>query len=387
MRNEANVITAMHAVCAAGVGTSAIVQAMMAGTSGLRPCEHLHPENLDATIHAGAITDETWQQIEKEHPQTNRPTALGLHVGEQVLQQNPPTDAARTGLVVCTTKAEIDTLFHTARQNPRQPTDAVGEPAKLLEQLTKTLAVDGPCMLVSNACASGLLGLMQADRWLRRGWCDRVLVVAVDVLSEFVVSGFASLAALGSGPCRPFDADRDGISLGEAGATVLLEPHTTTAMPLATLKGYAHTSDGFHLTAPARGGIHLAHAIEQALHHANLTTDQLHYVNAHGTGTPYNDEAEAHAIAATVGCETPVTSMKAYFGHTLGAAGLLEAALCIEMMQTGCVPASLGCQTPGVPVPIRLLQSPATLSLKHVLTLKTGFGGLNAATILGNPNT
>lgn len=380
---DANVITAAHAVCAAGDDLSAIASNLLAGRSGLRSQVIAGRE-----VFAGRV--ERWGDATSTSTTTAASAALEAAAG--VLQPCNHARGARTGLIVSTTKADIDPLLAAARSDPQMQPPETGELVRLLEQLVARLAertfLVGPTQVVSNACASGLVAMMQADRWIRRGRCERVLVVGVDRLSEFVVAGFASLAALGSGPCKPFDAARDGVSLGEAAAAVMIESPAAAGRaanpPLAAIAGYAQTSDGFHLTAPARGGVQLIAAIEQSLAMAGLAPQAIDFVNAHGTGTPYNDEAEACAIAATLPAGPPVASFKGCFGHTLGAAGVLEAAVCVELMQRQQRPASLGCQTPGVPVDLHISQAATPAPLRHVLTLKTGFGGLNAAMILSH---
>ncbi len=252
----------------------------------------------------------------------------------------------------------------------------------MASDLGDELRMDGPVLAVSNACASGLVAIMEARRILEQGRCARVLVVGVDILSEFVLSGFSCLKALGRGPCRPFDTRRDGLSLGEGAGAILLTRDPGPGA-LAVIRGWAATNDATHITAPSRTAAGLTSALAHCLEESGLEAGDIDYINAHGTGTVFNDEMEALAIHSTFGPDAPVSSMKGYIGHTLGAAGVIETCLCVMALRDRIIPASMGLRDLGVSsairLPVRHLQAPR---MKRLVSIKCGFGGMNAAIIL-----
>jgi 3-oxoacyl-[acyl-carrier-protein] synthase-1 len=213
-----------------------------------------------------------------------------------------------------------------------------------------------------------------------------MIVVGVDVLADFILSGFSSLKSLSRRPCRPYDKERDGLSLGEGAGAVILAVDKSNLPVLATIKGWAVTNDANHITGPSRTGEGLKVAMKKALNMAQMTPEQIDYINGHGTGTIYNDEMEAQAIGTVFEKSLPpVTSMKGYFGHTLGAAGTIETGLCLMAMRENTIPACLGFERLGVDKPINVPAEHLKHNLTNVLTIKCGFGGVNAAVILGSP--
>jgi 3-oxoacyl-[acyl-carrier-protein] synthase-1 len=258
-------------------------------------------------------------------------------------------------------------------------------PGALAAWLGEQLAVRGPCIAVSNACAAGLVALIQGARLLQRQEVDVVLVLGIDVLADFIVSGFVAFRAVSDRPCRPFDADRDGLSLGEGAAALLLSRGEPPSPAIGVIEGWAVTNDAHDITAPDPTGRGLARAIDAALTRSSLEPNEVDFINAHGTATLQNDTMEAEALAAVFGPRTPpVASMKGYFGHTLGAAGVIEAALCLNTLSDQVLPASCGFRTLGVDRPIDIVTQPRECkTAQHVLSLKSGFGGVNAAVVLG----
>ncbi len=257
------------------------------------------------------------------------------------------------------------------RYIPQQPArDAMG-----------AFGFDAPVRVVSNACASGTNALGIATRLLRTGGARRVLVLAYDALCELVFAGFDALQAASPEKCRPFDIARSGLMLGEGAAALLLE--ADARCPLAFVRGHGAASDNFHLTRPDPSGAGPRRAMERALADAGWTPDSVDYINAHGTGTPFNDASEAAALHA-IAPACPVSSTKAMTGHTLGAAGALEAAFCIHAMHGGFLPPNLHVQTPepGIDL-VANTARPATV--RRVLSNSFGFGGSNATVALEMP--
>lgn len=235
--------------------------------------------------------------------------------------------------------------------------------------------------VVSHACVSGLLALILAQRWISTGQADQVLVTGADLVSEFILRGFQSFHALSLGPCRPFDHHRNGISLGEGAATLLLSAQVIGKTPIELVSG-ASTNDANHLSGPSRTGEELAMAIERCLTQAGVSPKSLDMISAHGTASVYNDEMEAKALGMLGLVETPVHSLKGLVGHTLGAAGVLETAIVLEAMERQQRLPSLGYKTPGVSYPLAVTETLQSARLDHVLKTGSGFGGVNAAILL-----
>jgi 3-oxoacyl-[acyl-carrier-protein] synthase-1 len=248
--------------------------------------------------------------------------------------------------------------------------------AGLAGMLARKLGMVNRPVVVSNACISGSQALLVAIRLLKGKPFRYALVAGADMLSEFVLSGFRAFEALASGACRPFDALRDGLSLGEAAAAVLLVKEEATPGSWRLAAG-ACTNDAHHISRPSPEGEGLYHAIRLALAAETVRPD---FISAHGTGTFYNDEMEARALTRAGLNEVPVNSLKGYVGHTLGAAGLVETLLTMEALNQGQLVASAGCSRPGVTDPIRIvLNHQPCRHPRAFLKTSSAFGGSNAA--------
>lgn len=249
-------------------------------------------------------------------------------------------------------------------------------------------------VVVSNACISGLCAQIEAMRALRSGKYDYAVVTGADCLSAFIVSGFQSFKALSQQPCRPFDSGRNGLNLGEAAATIVFaaERAACGAETSGTGKGAAMPGNGFgtwtavsgatrndanHISGPSRTGEGSFRALRQVL--ADACADELAFVNVHGTATPYNDEMESIAINRADLSDVPVCGLKGYFGHTLGAAGVLETIISMKAADEGCVPATAGWRESGVSCPVSVSSECRHTDKKAFIKLLSGFGGCNAA--------
>jgi 3-oxoacyl-(acyl-carrier-protein) synthase len=253
------------------------------------------------------------------------------------------------------------------------------------------LGIEGPNCAVSVACASGAMAIALAANMLLDEAAPMILAGGSDALSPFTLSGFNSLQALDPEPCRPFDQNRNGLNLGEGAAVLVLETlaHATKrdAKILAVLRGWAMTNDATHPTAPRKDGLGLACCIQRALEMAGCGIEDVGYVNAHGTGTPLNDIAETHAYESAFHGRSrpiPVSSTKSYFGHCLGAAGALEAAITITAMQTGALFPTLRLTDPIESSGIDWLRGELRRQpLPVAMSVSAGFGGSNAALVFG----
>lgn len=242
-------------------------------------------------------------------------------------------------------------------------------------------------MIVANACASGGNAIGHGFDLIRCGMADIVLAAGYDALCELVFTGFDGLQALAPEACRPFDKRRNGLMLGEGAACLILESqehaYSRKAGIYGMVRGYGHTTDLGHLTQPDQAGRPLMDAMRNALHIAGLSASEIGYINAHGTGTPLNDLAEARAIESIfVGSEARLSSTKAALGHTLGAAGAIEAVLCLQALKNGELPPQINLLEPEELVTARLVGHREKRTVRHALNLNLGFGGSAAALVL-----
>lgn len=285
--------------------------------------------------------------------------------------------SSRVVFVLSTTKGNIELL---EQGKPYDKRIDINEAAKNIMRFYNNPA---PPVIVSNACISGVMAMLVAKRLLASGQYDHAIVTGADVLTHFVVSGFQSLFAISSLPCKPFDADRTGISLGEAAATVVLScdlPGKTSTK--ITIEGGAITNDANHISGPSRTGEELAIAIRKALHDSQLQNDDIGFISAHGTATAYNDEMEAKALNLAGLQHTPMHSLKGYFGHTLGAAGIVESVINIHSMLHNELVPSLGFTKMGVNPEVNIIRKTESMPIKNCLKTASGFGGCNAAMVL-----
>ncbi len=255
--------------------------------------------------------------------------------------------------------------------------------------VAEALGFTGPVTIVSNACASGTSALGEAWEMLRRGQAERALSGGYDALGQILFSGFDSLLSLSPTVCRPFDAHRDGLSIGEGAAVFALETLASAtrrgAGILGEVIGYGATIDRHHLTQPHPEGEAACRAMELACASARVTPEEIDYVNAHGTGTPLNDEAEARAINRWAGgcaARLPVSSTKAGTGHLMGGAGAGEAAVCLLSLREQWLPPELALETPDPACSFRIVARPEDAAVKVTLSNSFGFGGVNATIIL-----
>jgi len=252
----------------------------------------------------------------------------------------------------------------------------------ILDVIRVRTGIAGPAYVVSTACSSSGKVFGAAERLLDAGLLDAALVGGIDSLCQLTLRGFHALEVLSPGPCRPFSRDREGINIGEGGALLLLEREGDG---LARLLGVGESNDAHHMSAPHPEGAGARAAMEEALQRAGLSPEEVTHVNAHATGTRQNDSTEAHAIAAVLGSEVPVVATKGYTGHTLGAAGAMEAVLSIMAMEHRFVPASLGSDVPDPELPIAVNRERRALESRVVLSNSFAFGGNNVAVLIGAP--
>ncbi len=261
-------------------------------------------------------------------------------------------------------------------------------PQQQVLDLQQDLGVSGPSIVMANACASGANSIGHAADMILAGETDCVLAGGFEALCELVFVGFDCLQATTTEKCRPFDLKRSGLMIGEAAAFLVLEERASAeargAAILAELRGYGHGTDFFHLTQPQPSGDLLVEVARAALAEAGLEPAQIGYINAHGTATAVNDGAEALAYRTLLGealGATRISSTKAAIGHTLGAAGAIEALFAIAALRTGNLPPQLNLQEPIPDIASALVAPKEKRELQHVMSVNLGFGGSNAALV------
>ena len=242
----------------------------------------------------------------------------------------------------------------------------------------------GPAVTISSACSSSAKVFSSARRMMAAGLIDAAVVGGVDSLCLTTLYGFNSLGLTATQACRPYDATRDGISIGEAGAFALLE-HTPNALDDSAilLLGIGESSDAYHMSSPHPDGLGARMAMQAALDMAGLMPQDIDYINLHGTATPSNDVAEGKAVTALFGSTTPCSSTKGATGHTLGAAGAVEAVICALALQHGLLPAGLNTQQRDPAIPLDYLLTNRMQPITRVMSNSFGFGGTNCSLIFG----
>lgn len=243
----------------------------------------------------------------------------------------------------------------------------------------EALGLAGPCITVATACSSSAKVFAQAERMLALGLVDAAIVGGVDTLCDSVLFGFNSLALVAPEPCRPFDINRNGISIGEAAGFALLE----RGYGALQLLGYGESSDAHHMSTPHPAGLGAERALDDALRRAAIQPDAIDYINLHGTASTKNDEVEAALVARRFNKNTHASSTKGLVGHTLGAAGILEAAISLLALETGLMPGTVNSQhlDPVCGPQVRLHNAHA--NVRYALSNSFGFGGNNCVLVFG----
>jgi 3-oxoacyl-[acyl-carrier-protein] synthase-1 len=248
----------------------------------------------------------------------------------------------------------------------------------------KVLSLQGPAAVVSTACSSSAKVFGMARRYMQLGIIDAAVVGGVDSLCLTTMYGFHSLQLTSPVQCPPFDKHRDGISVGEAAAFALLEVMGDSNVPgTLALLGVGETSDAHHISSPHPEGAGARSAMQAALADAGIPASAVDYVNLHGTGTPSNDGAESKAVEGVLGTEVPCSSTKGYTGHTLGAAGALEIAICAIAVSDGFMPSGLNCTLIDPECRINYLRSLGDAGPRVALSNSLGFGGTNCSVVIG----
>ncbi|MCF4101640.1 beta-ketoacyl synthase [Gillisia sp. M10.2A] len=330
--------------------------------------------------YAGIIDADHLNSVFSEMASPNNFTKLEqmmLLAVKQVLDKNLQLDLSKTALIISTTKGNIN-LLNEASNFPKERV--------LLHHLANIIkdffGFGMKPMVISNACISGGLAVAVAKRFIGLGNFEHAIVVAGDLVSEFVVSGFQSFQAISNAPCKPFSMNRKGISLGEAAGAVLVSSKSDKDPGNIQILSEASANDANHISGPSRTGEGLFLSIQQALKEANVHAGQIDYLSAHGTATSFNDEMEAIAFGRANLLDSPVNSFKGYYGHTLGASALIETILTKHSLLNNELYMSLNFDELGVSQKINIIKQFEKRPLNLALKTASGFGGCNLAMLL-----
>jgi len=388
-------LTSFTATSAIGRGLDATLASLRAMRSGLRPCA-FETVALDTCVGEVAAVDEVVlpRGLEEFECRNNRLAWLALtQDGFAAAVEQAAERAGRERLGVffgTSTSGILETELAYRRRDPVSgalPADfryrGAHNTYSVAAFAREALGLSGPAAVISSACSSSAKVFASAQRAIEAGVIDAALVGGVDSLCLTTLYGFHSLQLVARTPCRPFDVARDGISIGEAAAFALLErPDGRTQADSVLLLGTGESSDAFHMSSPPPDGRGAREAMRRALAAAALSPADIGYINLHGTGTPSNDEAEARAVASVLGPQVPGSSTKGATGHTLGAAGALEAVICALALRHGLMPAGVNTQVVDSTLPVRYLRENVRASLSRVMSNSFGFGGSNCSLIL-----
>ncbi|HKC23270.1 MAG TPA: beta-ketoacyl-[acyl-carrier-protein] synthase family protein [Thermoanaerobaculia bacterium] len=381
------VVTGLGATTALGRGVSAFWDGLLSGRSGFRPVT-LFPVSRYVARNAAAIAE---VPEDPEGELVLRAHLFARAAAEEALEDSGlffggERDALVLGTTLAGNEAWTDRLAGASRGGA--PLSGAA-PASVTRLLARRWGVRGPALTVSVACASGTAAVGIGAELIRRGEADRVLAGGADALSEFVFSGFDALRALSPTAARPFDRRRDGLGLGEGAGFVVLEEESAArargARVLARVAGYASAGDGHHMTRPSPGGEGIVRATRAALCQAHVLPEDVGFVNAHGTATTFNDRMEANAFAALFGPragQIPVDSIKGAIGHTLGAAGALEAVTLALVLARGVIPPTCGFKEADPDCPLDVVTSPRPFDGRVAISTSSAFAGTNACLVM-----
>jgi 3-oxoacyl-[acyl-carrier-protein] synthase II len=396
------VVTGVGVVSPYGIGLDCMQTGMLAGKSCLAPAKDIYPgfEGTTAQVRELPLLTEEFRS------RYSRTDQLAVVAAQDAIANSGFDNSAfrESGIVMANTVGGLTEIDTAIVQDPdawyRRPgallRGASYPFAHVADAVAEHFGIRGPRCALSVACASGAMAIALAANMLLDEAAPMILVGGSDPLCPFTLSGFNSLRALDPNPCTPFDQNRKGLNLGEGAAVLVLETlagaTARNAKVLAVLRGWAMTNDAFHSTAPQKEGNGLADCIRLSMEMAEISVDEIGYVNAHGTGTPLNDVAEANAYETAFRRRKrpiPVSSTKSYFGHCLGAAGALEAAITIMAVRSGALLPTLRLthpiENPSVDWPgVDWLRGEVKRQpLPLAMSASSGFGGSNTVLIFG----
>ncbi len=361
------------AVSGFGLGVKVLCDGVFTGQTALQPRARTGHHNV-ATKFVGEFPAGMFSHSIAEH---DLPRHTSLVATEEAFAEAGNPGRQRMGLVLATTKANMSGICGKGH--------GLGSPMFLARQLSSDLKLGLPPSALSAACASGVIGIATAARRIATGECDTMLVLAVDIINEFILKGFGGMGALDPERCRPFDHERRGVSLGDGAAAIVLTANERDSIGIR-VAGYAGANDACHVTGPDYDGLGIGLATKRAIAHAGLHMTDIDLIHLHATGTRSNDKSEAIGLGnawANVADKTPPAfGSKSQTGHTLGAAGCIESLLAIAGLERSCVPKNVGLETMNCDERLNLPTTVRELTrANHALKIASGFGGVQGAVV------
>jgi 3-oxoacyl-[acyl-carrier-protein] synthase-1 len=366
-------ITKTNCITPLGFDLTTNIKNIVGSVSGIQL--HQNTELMKMPFYASIVNNEKLNSAFAKISLTDNYTRLEKMM---ILALQPIVEKSRlderTGFILSTTKGNI-----TALGNPSSANFQKAHLSEFAKNIAAFFGFKTEPIVISNACVSGILAVSVAKRLIQAEMFDNIFIVAGDEVSEFVLSGFNSFQAMSDLPCRPYSKNRNGVTLGEAAAAILVSSNRGNAK--MKIIGDGSINDANHISGPSRTGEGLFRSIESALAEAKINANQIDYISAHGTATPFNDEMEAIAFNR-LGLENiPVNSLKGFYGHTLGASGLLETVIGIESVLENKLFASLGFDEIGLSQSIKIIEKNEDKEMNHFLKTASGFGGCNTAVL------
>jgi len=366
-------IAGRGAVSGFGLGVKALCDGVFAGQTALQPRLRTGRYEVATTV----IGEIPAGLLDPEIAENDLPRHTSRIACDEAFDEAGQPNRQRMGLVLATTKADMSGICGDGH--------GLGSPMYLARQLTNDLGLGLPPSALSCACASGVLGISTAARRIATGECDRMLVIAVDIINEFILKGFGGMGALDPERCRPFDAARRGVSLGDGAAAIVLSANERDSIGIR-VAGYAGANDACHVTGPDYEGLGIGLAAKRAVAHAGLTMNDIDLMHLHATGTRANDKSEAiglgNAWAGFADKTPPAFGSKSQTGHTLGAAGGIESLLAIAGLERHMVPKNVGLETSNCDARLDLPTTARELTrANHALKVASGFGGVQGAAV------
>ena len=383
------VITGAGIISAIGVGKEETLRSLVARKSGIGSLRHLQTAHSDLPCGEVNMSDEELKNalglpVDRIVPRT---TLLGIMAVKEAMEEAGIKGTDRSVLISGTTVGGMDVTERHYFQGKEQHLFRLHDCGSCTDEIADFFGGFGLVTTISTACSSAANSIMLGADLLRSGRCDVVVAGGAECLTRYHLNGFNSLKILDSEPCRPFDATRNGLNLGEGAGFVVLESEEYALKrgvePLGILDGYGNACDAFHQTASSEDGEGAFLAMSKALNMSGLKPSDIDYVNAHGTATPNNDASESRAMIRLFGDNVPpVSSTKAFTGHTTSAAGSIEAVICLLAIRHGFIPANLNWKEPFDGGVIPETEGREGVALNHVLCNSFGFGGNDSSLLI-----
>ena len=340
---------------------------------------HNRPSMSAQPFYASLISDTLLAGKSQGPPFTRFEQMLIASIRDALQQCKIDSSDPRMVCILSSTKGNISLLENETGE--QTPYGRIGLPSSAA-LIREHIGFRHLPLMVSHACISGMLAIITGMRLIRAGRYDHAVIAGADTISRFVLSGFQSFQAISPEPCQPFDAKRKGITLGEAAATVILSAFPPKGRMALRIESGSVSNDANHISGPSRTGKELYFAIRAAMAEAAVSPDEIDFISAHGTATLYNDEMEANALNLAGLQSVPLNSLKGYYGHTLGAAGLVESVISLHSMKESLLIPTLGFEEAGTSQPVRVCTRVTAGSYQRCLKTASGFGGCNAAMLM-----